>query len=152
MSGIHRWKQTLARLARRFVPTATHLVTGRRGERAAAAHLRQAGYRLLGRNLRRRQGEIDLLAQAPDGRTIVVVEVKARLLQGDEPAGGLVGMPPEVHVNAGKRRKLVALAVAELRRRRLHDRPVRFDVIGVDLPRRGRAVIRHHVAAFSSHI
>lgn len=131
---------------------AGHLATGRRGERAAAAHLRRGGYRLLGRNLRRRHGEIDLLAQAPDGRTIVVVEVKARLLQGDEPADGRVGMPPEVHVNAGKRRRLVALAVAELRRRRLHDRPVRFDVVGVDLPARGRAIVRHHVGAFASHV
>jgi putative endonuclease len=134
-------------LRQRASPLTLHLATGRRGERVAAAHLRRAGYRLLGRNLRQHHGEIDLLAQAPDGRTIVIIEVKARVIE----EGGL-GPRPEVHVNRAKQRKLVALAATELRRRGLTDRPARFDVIGVDLPRHGPAVIRHHVGAFASHV
>ena len=55
------------------------LPLGRRGERIAAARLRREGYRILARNVRNRFGEIDLVAEAPDRRTVVVVEVKAGL-------------------------------------------------------------------------
>lgn len=50
---------------------------GRRAERATALLLRARGLRVLARNLRvRGAGEIDVLARS--GRTLVVVEVKAR--------------------------------------------------------------------------
>lgn len=132
----------------RLIATLRHALlrwrsTGSVGERAAARHLKAQGYRILARNLRTRLGEIDLLAEAPDRRTIVVVEVKAG-------TGGAIR--PEVHVNATKRRKLVQLALQLARRHRLHDRPIRFDVIGVDLPRDAPPVIRHHVGAFESHL
>jgi putative endonuclease len=52
-------------------------VRGRRAESAAAVLLRLRGLRVLARNLRiRGAGEIDVLARS--GRTLVVVEVKAR--------------------------------------------------------------------------
>jgi len=47
---------------------------GARGERAAARALRRAGYRILARNLRTPEGEVDLLARHA-GR-LVLVEVK----------------------------------------------------------------------------
>jgi len=50
---------------------------GERGERAAEKQLRRTGYRILARQLRNRYGEVDILAEAPDGRTIAIVEVKA---------------------------------------------------------------------------
>lgn len=120
--------------------------TGPRGERIAAKHLKATGYRILARNLRNRFGEVDLLAQAPDGRTIVIVEVKSRMLTASSDAT----TRPEVHVNATKQRKLVALAAQIVRTHRLADRPVRFDVIGVDIPQHGKPIIRHHEAAFES--
>ncbi|MEO0501369.1 MAG: YraN family protein [Pseudomonadota bacterium] len=49
---------------------------GRRAETLAAWYLRLKGYRILGRRLRTRGGEIDIVARR--GRTIVFVEVKAR--------------------------------------------------------------------------
>ncbi len=50
---------------------------GRRAERAAAVVLRLRGMRVLARNVRiRAAGEIDVLART--GRTLVIVEVKAR--------------------------------------------------------------------------
>ena len=124
---------------------------GSRGERAAAGHLRRHGYRILARNLRNKLGEIDILAEAPDGRTIVVVEVKSSAVRpGDD--GRSANPPPEVHVNRAKQRKLVSLACQTARRNRLADRPIRFDVIGVELPTKGRPTIRHHVNAFESHV
>ncbi len=120
-----------------------HLRHGRRGERVAARFLRRGGYRLLARNTRSRLGEIDLVAQAPDGRTIVFIEVKAG--RGQQPR-------PEVRVNRDKQRKLTALAANWLRTHRLTERPVRFDIIGIDLPDHGRPEIRHHPHAFESHV
>ncbi len=49
---------------------------GARGERRAAWFYRLRGYRIVARNLRLKCGEIDLVARR--GRTVVIVEVKAR--------------------------------------------------------------------------
>lgn len=46
------------------------------GERLAASYLEDKGYTILGRNLRTRFGEIDLLAR--QGEQLVFVEVKTR--------------------------------------------------------------------------
>jgi putative endonuclease len=119
---------------------------GRRGESIAARHLKKQGYRILGRNLKSSAGEIDVLAEAPDGRTIVVVEVKSAGYAGEN------AVRPEVHVNGGKQRKLASLASLAVKRYRLENRPVRFDVIGVDFPADAPPVVRHHVGAFQSNI
>ncbi len=123
---------------------------GRVGERLAAQHLKHQGYRILASNLRNRFGEIDILAVAPDQRTVVIVEVKSSA----QSAGcGSDMTPPEVHVNRHKQRKLVGLACQIARRHRLADRPIRFDVLAVDVsPDRGDTQIRHHAGAFESHV
>lgn len=136
MTGWNRIRDWLRRRAR----------TGGAGERHACRHLRRAGYRVLGRNLRNRFGEVDILAEAPDRNTIVVVEVKATRATGGDP-------PPEVHVNTAKQRRLVALACQLARARRFTERPIRFDVIGVQLqPDGADAIVRHHPGAFESHV
>ncbi len=137
--------------------------TGQRGERIAARYLRQKGYRILGRNLRSRLGEIDLLAQAPkpDQRTIVIVEVKSGVVDVPATAAGMAAdakgsapssrwARPEQHVDINKQRKLTALAGELIRRRGLGDRPVRFDVVAVELRPTGDPVIRHHPSAFQA--
>jgi putative endonuclease len=48
--------------------------TGNAGEEAAARFLKKAGFRILGRNIARKTGEIDILAQKGD--TLHFVEVK----------------------------------------------------------------------------
>ena len=112
---------------------------GQRGERVAEAYLKKGGYRILARNLTSRVGEIDLLAEAPDGRTVVVVEVKA----------GVAGNPPpEVHVNAAKRRKLIRLVPTWARRLGMTDRPWRFDVVAVVFSEGEAPEVRHHMGAF----
>ena len=117
----------------------------RRGERLAAKHLKKQGYRILARNLRLRTGEIDILADAPNRRTVVVVEVKS-----STPVAKSGNPRPEVHVNAAKERQLAALAMQVVKLYRLQDRPVRFDVIGVDMRSDGSVEIRHHENAFES--
>jgi putative endonuclease len=122
---------------------------GARGERLAARHLRTQGYHILARNLRTRAGEIDLVAQGPDKRQIVIVEVKSALA----PLDGRPADPrPEEHVNHQKQRRLTALACQVVRRYKLEHLPIRFDVIGVEFPPHGEPVIRHHPGAFESTV
>jgi putative endonuclease len=133
--------------------------TGRRGERVAAKHLKLLGYRILGSNLRNRFGEVDLLVEAPDGKTIVVVEVKAARVaavsttkQEKGASGANRQLRPEFHVNSRKQHQLTALAVQFARQFNLEDRVWRFDVIGVDLCDAQPTVIRHHEGAFESNL
>lgn len=132
----------LSAILRKLWPAAR---PGARAEKVAATFLKKQKYRILAKNYRNAQGEIDLVAQAPDGRTIVIVEVK-----GSEPGTNPDGPRPEVRVNFHKQKQLASLAMQMVRRHRLADRPVRFDVIGVDLVEKGEPIIRHHVGAFES--
>ncbi len=77
-------------------------VLGRAGEDRAAAHLEKRGWRLLERNWRCRQGELDIVAL--DGDELVVVEVKTRRALG-------YGHPLEA-IDERKRARLWRLAMA----------------------------------------
>lgn len=77
-------------------------VLGRAGEDRAARYLVDAGYRLIERNWRSAQGELDIVAAR--GVEIVVVEVKTR--RGDG-----FGHPLEA-IDARKRARLWKLAMA----------------------------------------
>lgn len=118
--------------------------TGPRGEKTAERHLARLGYRIVARNLRTRHGELDLVAVAPDRRQLVVVEVKA----------GRAGatLPPELHVTPAKQRKIAGLAAELVRRKRLGVGRVRFDVIAVEFADNADPILRHHEAAFESHV
>ena len=52
--------------------------TGKRGETAAAEHLRSVGYRIHSRNVRVGHDEIDIIAYDPVDRCLVFAEVKSR--------------------------------------------------------------------------
>ncbi|GMV26080.1 MAG: hypothetical protein AMXMBFR58_21110 [Phycisphaerae bacterium] len=113
---------------------------GRKGERAAARYLKARGYRVLSRNARVPMGEADLVCLAPDRSTVVIVEVKTRLVQ----EGAFATIPPEVNVTAHKQRKLAQVARHLARANGWTDRRVRIDVVAVEWGRRG-VVVRHHV-------
>lgn len=117
--------------------------TGQRGERAAADFLKKNRYKLIARNLRNRFGEIDIIALTPDGHTAVIVEVKT----AENP-----NARPELRVDQKKQHRLTALAAQVIRRYKLQNRPIRFDVIAVNLPPGSEPVIRHYEAAFESHV
>lgn len=117
---------------------------GRRGERAAASFLRRAGYRILGRNVRVRIGEADIVCEAPDRRTIVIVEVKTRS-RGAGKSAKSESMLPEQSVHQHKRRKLYSIARLLARANGWTDRPVRIDVVAIEWPAAGgRPTLRHH--------
>lgn len=96
---------------------------GRKGEDAALALYRQAGYALVARNWRCRLGELDLVL-ARSG-IVVFCEVKTR-------RGSRLGAPFEA-VTLAKQRKLRRLAQAFLAGSGLSSRPVRFDVASVEV-------------------
>lgn len=108
------------------------------GEWWAAWYLRGRGYRILGRNVRVRGGEVDLLAAA--GRRLVLVEVKTR--------ESTVRDAWEA-VDARKRRRLVRAAWQLLRG--VESCGVQFDVVAViGRPGRRPRQIAHRPAAFSA--
>ena len=113
--------------------SATHdgrAALGRYGEDLAAQHLEAAGLRLLDRNWRCRDGELDAVAREPDG-TLVFVEVKTR-------SGTGFGEPAEA-VSLAKARRIRGLACRWLEAHPTSGAAeLRFDVISV-LRRRGAA-------------
>lgn len=111
---------------------------GKRGERLAARWLSRRGYRILHRRLVVGRDEADLVALDPDGRTLVVVEVKTR-------SSGRIA--PEEGLDASKCRRLRRLAEALVSRREHRGRDLRIDAIAIVWPPAGDPEIRHYVDA-----
>ncbi len=112
---------------------------GHWGEEHAATWLMERGYRIVDRNVRFRQGEIDLVA-AIDG-TLVFVEVKTRQTTR-------LGLPQEA-VGALKQHRLRLLAARYLQSRRMSQESCcRFDVIAVQTSAGAAPLVEHFVNAF----
>ena len=94
---------------------------GEWGEDVAVQHLRAAGFAILDRNWRCRDGELDVVAR--EGDALVFVEVKTR-------SGRRFGSPAEA-VSAAKVRKLRLLAARWLAGHPGGGADLRFDVIGI---------------------
>ena len=111
------------------------IALGARGEDAACAWYRDASYRVLERNWRCAEGELDVVACSPDGEVIVFCEVKTRRSAG-------FGTPVEA-VTAAKQRRVRRLAVRWLAGRGGRERfgRVRFDVVAVTLGDGGAPVV-----------
>ncbi len=96
---------------------------GRGGEDLAAAALLRQGYRILARNHREgRTGEIDLIAEDPQGE-LVFVEVKTVTSPG-------AGHPLE-KITAAKQARLQKLALRFCHSRGWMERAMRFDAVGI---------------------
>ena len=94
---------------------------GARGEDAAAAWYTAAGYEIVARNWRCRDGELDLVVRR--GRTLVFCEVKTR-------SSDRFGFPAEA-VTRAKRTRIRHLAARWLDEASVHPREIRFDVVAV---------------------
>jgi putative endonuclease len=122
---------------------ARHIDTGRLGERVATRYLERNGYRLVERNYRTREGEIDLIASR--GTMLVFCEVKAlRVGSTRGPSHPLEGVGP------AKRRQVRRIARSWLAERqatrsRPAGREIRFDAIGILLSSAGEVQRLEHV-------
>lgn len=116
--------------------TPTRLL-GDRGEAAAERLLKRRGYRVLDRNWRFRQWELDLVCR--DGDTVVFVEVKTR-------GAGTMGTPMD-GLTRSKQTRLVKAASQYLTRHDLWDEPCRFDLVAV-VDTDGELVVDHIENAF----
>lgn len=111
---------------------------GRAGEIVAVNYLRDRGWMIVCQNLRRREGEIDVVALRGD--TLAFVEVKARRTFA-------YGDPCEA-VTKRKRARIRSLAAALLADGAVpHAREISFDVIEVTTDEQGY-LVRHLPGVF----
>lgn len=122
--------------ASRFFQTVelpTHLRRGALGERAAKAHLQQAGLKFLTANFRSSRGEIDLVFRDHD--CLVFVEVKTRSSED--------WVRPAAAVNARKRRLLSQCGLDYVKLLREPRVKIRFDIVEVLLADGAVREVRH---------
>jgi putative endonuclease len=140
VASVHSFLQGLGRAAAagdgRRVSTTIEL--GSLGEQIAVTYLTHAGLRVLDRNWRCREGELDIVAR--DGDALVFCEVKTRRGTG-------FGHPVEA-VTGAKQRKLRTLAQRWLAAHDEHAPELRFDVVGVLVRPERPALVTHLRAAF----
>lgn len=108
---------------------------GEFGERLAVQHLESKGYRIIERNFRTREGEVDIIACI--GEVLAFVEVKCR-------RGNVMGSAVE-SLSPAKRRRLVALAEAYPTDSHSLPDGRRIDLIAVDLAPDGRLLSLQHI-------
>jgi putative endonuclease len=108
-------------------------VLGRSGEQAAAEYLEAHGFRILDRNWRSADGEIDIVAV--ERQVLVVAEVKSRTSMR-------YGSPLEA-VSRAKRARLRRLAVQWLNAHGVRFDQVRIDVVGLVYEGTGGFTIEH---------
>jgi putative endonuclease len=121
-------------------PGMRRAAAGREGESRAAAYLEAAGFTIIARNVRCRNGEIDLVAL--DGQTIVFIEVKTwSVYTFDDLSYGM---------NLQKQRRIIETAKYFLSvHRQYNSMAVRFDVVFISpAVKRAPEKITHIQAAF----
>jgi len=121
-------------------PEVGNKATGKLGEDLAAAYLVQKGFAIVERNFSCKGGEVDIVVRAPDDKSYVFVEVKARR--------GLMYGVPQLAVTPFKQRQISKAALTYIARHKLHDKNARFDVIAILLVENGQHRIEHIVNAF----
>lgn len=94
---------------------------GTKGEQLAVKFLKKRGYKILQRNYRRRNGEIDIVCY--DHGTITFVEVKTRY---SDKYG-----PPELSVTEAKKRQIVKVALQYVAEKKIEGMSLRFDVVSI---------------------
>jgi putative endonuclease len=122
--------------------THQRLSTGRHAEQLVAERLEAAGWWIVARNARSRQGELDIVAF--DGRTLVFLEVKAgRAGSAYGPERPVLSIGPRKQLQV---RRLAAAFMATHRDLPRYDR-IRFDAVGVSFDRSGAVVDVEHIRA-----
>jgi putative endonuclease len=102
------------------------LAFGRESELLGIGYLRSVGYRVVASSYRTQDGEVDIIAW--DGEVLAFIEVKSLSASGS----------PEDAVGTRKRQRIIRAAKTYIMKRRLHEKPCRFDILAVTR-RRGSA-------------
>jgi putative endonuclease len=110
---------------------------GAQGEALAEAYLTQAGYEIIAKNWRCRDGELDLIARQAE--MLVFVEVRTR-------RGSRLGTPEE-SITLAKQARLINLAHTYLADHAQPDDPWRIDVIAIVLNQRHELERLDHIPA-----
>lgn len=113
---------------------------GKKGEDLAADYLQNHGLHIVTRNYRQKTGEIDIIAR--DGEYLVFVEVKTRKSLN-------FGQPFEA-VTAKKQAQISRVALDYITRNKLHDHPVRFDVVSILMTSDEKIDITHLTNCFEA--
>lgn len=117
-----------------------HNELGKWGEEMAAEYLQQKGYRIIERDWRSGNRDIDIIAQAPDLSTLVFVEVKTRKNE--------VVMRAADAVNPTKARN-IALSANNYIKMRHVDGLLRFDIITIVGTNAQNMKLEHIINAFN---
>lgn len=107
---------------------------GKKGEDIACKFLKKDKYKILEKNFRARQGEIDIIAEDRKG-VLCFVEVKARSRND-------YGLPEEA-VTQSKQKKLLAAAFIYLESKKIESKDMRFDIVSVDLNNEETHIIKN---------
>ena len=119
---------------------AEHNELGKWGEELAAKYLEQKGYVIRDRDWRQGKLDLDIVAVADDGETVVFVEVKARKTN----AFG----QPEQAVDAKKIKRLARAADSYVKSLGV-SAPLRFDIVSIIGDQKEGQTIEHIVDAFN---
>lgn len=119
---------------------AEHNELGKWGEELAAKYLEQKGYVIRDRDWRQGKLDLDIVAVADDGETVVFVEVKARKTN----AFG----QPEQAVDAKKIKRLARAADSYVKLLGV-SAPLRFDIVSIIGDQKETQTIEHIVDAFN---
>ena len=101
---------------------AEHNELGKWGEDEATLYLENEGYVVIDRDWKAGKRDLDILAVSPDGKTLVVVEVKTR--SGEE------YQQPEEAVDVRKMRNLAIAANTYVKEHQV-EKELRFDIVTV---------------------
>lgn len=97
---------------------------GKKGEDLACKYLKKDKYKILEKNFRCKQGEIDMIAEDRAG-VLCFIEVKAR---SREDYGSAIEA-----VTPSKQKKLLATAFIYLENKKIRSKDMRFDIVSIDL-------------------
>ena len=119
---------------------AEHNELGKWGEELAAKYLEQKGYVSRDRDWRQGKLDLDIVAVADDGETVVFVEVKARKTN--------VFGQPEQAVDVKKIKRLARAADSYVKSLGV-SAPLRFDIVSIIGDQKEAQTIEHIVDAFN---
>lgn len=125
----------LKRFKRNPIAPTNELQIGNQGEDLAAKYLKkEKAYKLLARNWKYKQDEIDIIAQ--DGEVLVFIEVKTSAIEGL--------MPTYYRVTKKKKKNLERVCKAYLKTAKPRPKHFRFDIVTVKLCQNKENNVNHY--------